>query len=88
MASKKKDTLQSQVIEQALLPTDGQVRCPRKDGPDPIWLPSCCGCEHNKGLGFLGEIRCGHPSAREVERAWLEAKRRQAEAEQLQPTLL
>ena len=88
MANKKKDTPHSQVIEEALLPTDGQVRCPRKDGPGPIWLPSCSGCEHNKGLGFFATVRCGHPSAHEVERAWLEAKRQQAQAQQLQPTLL
>jgi hypothetical protein len=88
MASKKKDTLQSQVIEEALLPTDGQVRCPRKDGPNPVWLPSCSGCEHNKGLGVFALRRCAHSGAREVERAWLEAKHQQAQARQLQPTLL
>ena len=88
MASKKNDTLRSQVIEEALLPTDGQVRCPRKDGPNPIWLPSCSGCEHNKGLGPFAQKRCSHPGAREIERAWLEAKRQQAQAQQLQPTLL
>lgn len=75
MANKKRDTPHSQVIEQALLPTNGQVRCPRKDGPGPIWLPSCSGCEHNKGLGFLATIRCDHPSAHDVERAWVEAVR-------------
>jgi len=87
MASKKKDTPHSQVIEEALLPTDGQVRCPRKDGPGPVWLPSCSGCEHNKGLGFFAAVRCGHPSARDVERAWLEAQRRQVQAQQLQHPL-
>ena len=87
MANKKKDAL-SQVIEEALLPTDGQVRCPRKDGPGPIRLPSCSGCEHNKGLGFFATIRCDHPSAHDVERSWLEAQRQQAQAQQLQPTLL
>ena len=88
MASKKKDTPYSQVIEEALLPTDGQVRCPRRDGPGTMWLPSCSGCEHNKGLGFFAMIRCEHPSAHEVERAWIQANRHQAQAQQLQPTLL
>ena len=88
MANKKKDAPRSQAIEEALLPTDGQVRCPRKDGPGLIWLPSCSGCEHNKGLGFSAAIRCAHPSAHDVERAWIEARRQQAQAQQLQPTLL
>jgi len=88
MASKKKDTPYSQVIEEALLPTDGQVRCPRKDGPGTIWLPSCSGCEHNKGLGFFATVRCGHPAARDVLQTWLELQRQQTHAQQLQPTLL
>ena len=88
MANKKKDTPRSQVIEEALLPTNGQVRCPRKDGPSPIWLPSCNGCCYNRGLGPFILVRCAHPQAREVEQAWLEAKRQQAQAQQLQPTLL
>ncbi len=88
MANKKKDSPRSHVIEEALLPTDGQVRCPRQDGPDPIWLPSCSGCAHNHGLGPFILVRCAHPQAREVEQAWLEAKRHKAQARQLQPTLL
>jgi len=88
MANKKKGTLYPQVIEEALLPTGGQVRCPRKDGPNPIWLPSCSGCDHNRGLGPFIQVQCAHPQAREVEQAWLEAKRQQAQAQQLQPILL
>ena len=88
MSSKKRDTPKPLVIAEALLPTNGQVRCPRKDGPGPVWLPSCGDCEHNKGLGLFAMIRCGHPSAHEVERAWIEANRQQAQAQQLQPTLL
>lgn len=75
MANKKKDTPRSQVIEEALLPTNGQVRCPRKDGPGPIWLPSCSGCDYSRGLGPFILVRCAHPQAREVEQAWLEAVR-------------
>lgn len=88
MASKKKDSLRSQTIEEALLPTDGQVRCPRKDGPGPIWLPSCIACDFRRGLGPFILVRCAHPQAREVEQAWIEAQRQQAQAQQLQPTLL
>ena len=88
MANKKKDTPHSQVIEEALLPTDGQVCCPRKDGPGPIWLPSCNGCDYNRGLGPFIQVRCAHPQAREAEQAWLEAQRQQVQAQQLQPTLL
>lgn len=86
--ARKKDTSQSQVIEEALLPTDGQVRCPRPDGPNPIWLPSCSGCEYNHGLGPFIMVKCAHARGRDAERAWREAKRRQVQAAQLQPTLL
>jgi len=57
MASEKKDTPHSRVIGEALLPTDGQVRCPRKAGPGPMRLPNCSGCKHNKGLGFPRVVR-------------------------------
>lgn len=88
MANRKKDAPSSQVIEEALLPTNGQVRCPRKDGPGLVWLPSCNGCDYNRGLGPFIRVQCANLQAREVEQAWLKAQRQQTSAQQLQPSLL
>ena len=46
----------SQVIEEVHSPTDGQVRCPRKHGPNPLWLPSCNGRKRKQSVDFCATL--------------------------------
>ena len=75
---------------EGLFPTDGQVQCPLKD-VGPVFLGTCQGCDHHRGLAVFARARCAHPGARAIEEAHYEQLRQPpapaAPAAPSQPTL-